>query len=200
MKQSEIIEMQRKCRPFYAPADQAGCDDGDWGRKSQAACRAYLRSLMPSPNPWPESDQASLRKFYGAPGDESQLVMLDFPFPMFYDGKRVTRTRVHHKCAESLIRVLKDIGTRYHGQSGIMEEAEDYGGVFNFRNKRGGTSYSVHAYGAAIDLDADDNTFRDTWPLQADMPLEIMECFAREGWVSAGAFWGYDAMHFQATK
>ena len=54
--------------------------------------------------------------------------------------------------------------------------------------------------GAAIDLDADDNTFRDHWPMQADMPLEIMEAFAREGWVSAGAFWGYDAMHFEAVR
>jgi hypothetical protein len=36
--------------------------------------------------------------------------------------------------------------------------------------------------------------------MRADMPLEIMECFAREGWLSAGAFWGYDAMHFQATQ
>jgi hypothetical protein len=32
------------------------------------------------------------------------------------------------------------------------------------------------------------------------MPIEVMECFAREGWLSAGAFWGYDAMHFQATQ
>jgi hypothetical protein len=32
------------------------------------------------------------------------------------------------------------------------------------------------------------------------MPLEIMEAFAREGWLAAGAFWGRDAMHFQATR
>ena len=81
-----------------------------------------------------------------------------------------------------------------------MEEAEDFGGVYNFRNKRGGSSYSIHACGAAIDLDADDNTFRDSWPMKADMPLEIMEEFAKEGWISAGAFWGYDAMHHEATR
>lgn len=119
---------------------------------------------------------------------------------MFYGGKRVTRTRVHKKCAASLLRILEDIGTSYHRDLDIMEEAEDYGGIFNNRNKRGGSSKSLHAYGAAIDLDADDNTFRDSWPMKADMPLEIMECFAREGWKSAGAFWGYDAMHFEATS
>lgn len=49
------------------------------------------------------------------------------------------------------------------------------------------------------DLDADDNTFRDAWPVKADMPLEVMEEFAIEGWLSAGAFWGYDS-NFQATQ
>jgi hypothetical protein len=117
---------------------------------------------------------------------------------MFYDGKRVTKSRCHLRVAASLKRVLTEIGSL--GEREILEEAEDYGGIFNFRPKRGGTSYSVHSWGAAIDLDADDNTFRDTWPIKADMPLEIMEAFAREGWQSAGAFWGYDAMHFEATK
>lgn len=196
----EIKAMQRRIRAFYDLEDQEGCDDGFWGEKSQAACRAYLRSLMPSPNPWPKSDQASLRAYYGQPGDESNLVMIDLPFPMFYDGKRVRRTRVHKKCASSLLRILKAIRDRIEAAPKIQDEAEDYGGIFNNRNKRGASTKSLHAYGAAIDLDADDNTFRDAWPVKADMPLEIMEEFAREGWKSAGAFWGYDAMHHQATQ
>lgn len=191
MKTDEIQAMQR--RIGVEP-------DAFWGPKSIAAVKAHLRGLMPNPNPWPAADQASLRAFYGAPGDESGLVTITFPYPMFYGGQRVTKTRVHEKCADSLLRVLTSIGQSYGGRRDIMEEAEDYGGVYNFRLKRGGSTYSLHAYGAAIDLDADDNTFRNSWPMQADMPLEIMECFARESWVSAGAFWGYDAMHFQATR
>lgn len=191
MNQEEIISMQRTVGTV---------PDGKWGARSNEDCRNYLRGLMPSPSPWPESDQASLREFYGEPGDESNLVTIAFPFPMYYDGKLVRTTRVHEKCAHSLLRVLVEIGKSYGQSRGIIEEAEDYGGCFNFRMKRGGSTYSLHAYGAAIDLDADDNTFRDTWPLNADMPLEIMAAFAREGWISAGAFWGYDAMHFQATR
>lgn len=174
--------------------------DGFWGPRSQAACRAYLRSLMPKTNPWPAPDQASLRAFYGAPGDESQLVRIEFPYPMFFNDKRVTSTRVHRKCAASLLRVLTAIGSRFATEPHIKDEAQDFGGVFNFRLKRGGSTYSLHAYGAAIDLDADDNSFRASWPMQSDMPLEIMEEFAREGWIAAGAFWGFDPMHFQATK
>jgi hypothetical protein len=191
MNSDQIKTMQRKIGVTA---------DGFWGPKSIAACQAHLRALMPSPNPWPQSDQASLRSFYGQPGDESNLVSITFPFPMFYDGKQVKTTRVHKKCAASLVRILNAIGTKYFADRGVMEEAEDYGGCFNFRLKRGGSTYSLHAYGAAIDLDADDNTFRDSWPLKADMPLEIMEEFAREGWLSAGAFWGYDSMHFQCSR
>lgn len=174
--------------------------DGFWGPKSQAACRAYLKSLMPNPNPWPSSDQTSLKAFFGEPGDESNLTTIEFPYEIKYDGKIVTKTRVNKKCAASLLRILERIESRMAAVPDIVDEATDYCGIFNFRPKRGGTSWSLHAYGAAIDLDADDNTFKDTWPLKADMPLEIIEEFAREGWISAAAFWGYDAMHFQATR
>lgn len=191
MSSEEIKKMQSKIGVV---------PDGFWGPKSQKACRDYLKNLMPKPNPWPNSDQDSLRKFYGQPGDESNLVTVDFPFPTFYEGKVVKKFRCHKKVADSLLRVLKNINLKYGKNREIMEEAEDYGGVYNFRNKRGATTLSVHAWGAAIDLDADDNTFRDSWPMKADMPLEVMEEFAKEGWLGAGAFWGYDAMHFQATK
>jgi hypothetical protein len=191
MTSEQIQQMQRRIGTV---------PDGFWGSLSQARCRDYLRSLMPSPNPWPAGTQAGLRMFYGEPGDESNLVTIEFPYPMFYAGKRVTRTRCHKKVAASLGRILLSIGQLHGSDRQVMEEAEDYGGIYNFRQKRGGSTYSVHAWGAAIDLDADDNTFRDTWPLKADMPLEIMEAFSREGWQSAGAFWGYDAMHFEATR
>lgn len=191
MTKDEIQKIQKKI---------GATPDGDWGPKSRLACTSYLKSLMPSPNPWPKSDTASLRAFYGEPGDERNLVMIDLPFPMFYGCQRVTRTRVHRKCAASLFRVLTAIRSRIEAFPDIRDEAEDYGGIYNNRNKRGGTSKSLHAWGAAIDLDADDNSFRDSWPMKSDMPLEIMEEFAREGWKSAGAFWGFDAMHFEACQ
>ena len=65
---------------------------------------------------------------------------------------------------------------------------------------RGGSRISTHAWGIAIDLAPNWNGNLMPWPTVATMPLEIMEIFAREGWLSAGAFWGRDAMHFQATR
>ena len=177
--------------------------DGFWGPKSIARCKDHLRSLMPIPNPWPWPTQEALREFYGEPGEEN-LVSIQFPFPLFFGGKIVTRSRCHKKVADSLLRVLKnikDLADSLHEKNrDVLEPVQDFGGIYNFRNKRGGTRLSVHAWGAAIDLDADDNTFKDPWPLVADMPLEVMEEFAKEGWTSAGAFWGYDAMHFEACR
>ncbi len=191
MNQKEIQEIQKKI---------GTTPDGFWGPKSIAACKKYLKSLMPKDNPWPSSSRSAVEKFFGKPGDESNLVTFDFPYPTYYGGKRVLKGRCHHKVKDSLLRILTEIGKLYGSDRGIIEEAEDYGGIYNFRSKRGGSSLSLHSWGIAIDLDADDNTFRDSWPMRADMPLEIMECFAREGWTSAGAFWGYDAMHQQATR
>ena len=119
---------------------------------------------------------------------------------MFYGGKRVLRSRCHRLVKDSLLRVLTRIGDRWGHLPGIMEEAQDYGGIFNDRPMRGGTRKSMHAWGIAIDLDPDDNGNLISWPQAADMPLEIMEEFAREGWTAAGAFWGRDAMHFQSTQ
>lgn len=174
--------------------------DGVWGPQSAAACRRHLRALMPDPNPWPSDNEVDLTRFFGKAGDESNLVSFEFPFPMYYEGKRVLRGRCHHKVKDSLLRVLGEIGMRWAGNRGVLEEAEDYGGIYNFRKMRGGSSISRHSWGIAIDLDPDDNGNHVPWPQQADMPLEIMEAFAREGWLSAGAFWGRDAMHHQATR
>lgn len=175
-------------------------DDGFWGPDSNRRCQAHLRELSPRSNPWPRSDQKSLQAFYGSPGDESQLVAFDFPYPTFYEGKRVTKGRCHRKVKDSLLRVLTRVGDRFKGDRSILEEAEDYGGIYNFRPMRNSSTPSLHARGAAIDLDADDNGNLAHWPTVADMPIELMEEFAREGWCCAGAFWNRDAMHFQATS
>lgn len=191
MNQAQIIEVQK--RIGTAP-------DGFWGTKSIEAVKRHLMAMMPLDNPWSEGSDASLRRFYGPPDTESNLVVIEFPFPMYYEGKLCKRTRVHRKCADSLVSILHEIGDRYSSQRGVIEEAEDFGGVYNNRPMRGGSRPSVHACGAAIDLNADDNGNLVPWHVKADMPIEVMEVFARHGWTSAGAFWGRYAMHPRATR
>jgi len=187
MNQNEIKTMQRRIGVL---------DDGFWGPKSIVACQAHLRKLMPSPNPWPASDQNSLSKFYGRAGDESKLVPIDVSdLGLKYDGKPVKLIRCHGKVGASLRRVLEAIA-----KSPNKYVLTRYAGCYNNRVMRGGSLPSLHARGAAVDIDPDDNANHQHWPSSATMPLEVMEEFAKEGWLPAGAFWSRDAMHFEATS
>ncbi len=170
--------------------------DGIWGPKSQQACRRYLLGLMPHPHPWPKSDQQSLTAFYGAAGDEKKLVAIDVTgLNVLYEGREVKKIRVHHKCAESLLRVIKAIS-----QSEFAYVLGQYAGVYNNRLMRGGSLPSMHARGAAIDLMPSTNGMRTIWPTDSTMPLEVVEMFAKEGWHSLGAFANRDAMHFECSR
>lgn len=178
-------------------------DDGFWGPQSIAACKRHLRKMMPYNNPWPKSDQASLAAFYGPAYSEAQLIKVHIPchIKVKYVGREIGKPGCeddtiycHEKVAESLIRVLADI---HKVKPDILTR---YYGCWNPRKMRNGRLPSLHARGAATDWAADTNGNLTHWPLVADMPIEVMECFAREGWLAAGAFWGRDAMHFQATR
>lgn len=169
--------------------------DGFWGPKSIAAVQKHLRALMPSPSPWPKTDQVSLTKFYGMPGDESKHVQIDVTgLGVKYGGKPVQKITCHEKVAPSLKRILVRLSQEF------PDVAECYDGCYNNRAMRGGSTPSLHARAAAIDFDAGDNGNHTSWPVKATMPLGVMEIFASEGWMPAGAFWGRDAMHFQATQ
>lgn len=186
MKSTEIIAMQKVI----------GVEpDGFWGPKSQTACQAHLRKLMPLNNPWPKADQKSLQAFYGSPGDESKLTPLNISdLGIKYEGNHVQRILCHSKVAQSLRRILVALKT-----SPFASLLNSFDGCYNNRPMRGSTTPSLHSRGAAIDFDAANNANLSHWPDNASMPLGVMEIFAREGWLSAGAFWSRDAMHFQAT-
>lgn len=186
MNNQHIIEIQKRV---------GTTPDGDFLSKSISATKSYLRSLMPTPNPWPASDQASLQDFYGSPGDESKLVNLDVTdLDLRFEGAKVKTIRVHKKVAESLKRVLVEVSKTN------PEVIRIYDGAYFNRPMRNGNSPSLHARGAAIDFCADTNGLYDNWPYKATMPFAVIEAFAREGWLSGGAFWSRDAMHFQATR
>lgn len=193
MTRTEIAEMQRRI---------GTTPDGWWGPKSIAACQAHLRALMPKPSPWPATSQAALTAFYGAPG-AGPLVKVDFPWRMkLYDGPQTTAyCFVHSKVAASFERVLALLLAAFpSAESRAIAGIDRFFGSYVNRAMRGGSLPSMHARGAAVDFDATRNSLWSHWPTRAHMPIEVMECFAVEGWVAAGAFWGRDAMHFEASK
>jgi hypothetical protein len=178
--------------------------DGFWGPLSIKACEKHLRGMMPKPAPFPK--QAKVEAFYGRHGVKNGFTpptkKITLPFTIFYEGDAVKVLRPHEKCADSLLAVFERLAIAFPTKekrqaAGILT----YDGLYNPRKMRGSTTeWSMHAWAIAIDLNASKNGNETHWPSKAVMPIEVMECFAQEGWTAAGAFWGRDAMHFQATS
>lgn len=176
--------------------------DGFWGPISSGAARAHLLRMMPKLNPFPKS--RNVMAFYGPhgqPGGSSPPTKeIQIPFTIFYEGKPVNILRPHALCADSLLRVFHRLAEAFPStidrkRAGILT----YDGLYNPRPMRGSSKWSMHSWAIAIDLNAGQNGNSDHWPVRAVMPIEVMECFAKEGWTAAGAFWSRDAMHFEAV-
>lgn len=172
-------------------------------------CAAATRVLIDRPvdrqlsNPWPAPDERSLMDFYGHPGPAG-LVEIRFPYPMrlaWNHSVVIHRSRCHHKVRESLESVLESILDLYGSVAEVRKNRMDlFAGIYNLRAQRGASAWSLHAWGAAIDLDSKRNGFRTPWPSVATMPVEVVEIFERHHWKSGARAWKRDAMHFQATQ
>lgn len=161
-------------------------------------------------NNWPL--QRDVDSYYGNPRgknghanpvwEETNLVWLPTPWKLYYNGQPIKpMIRIHKKVRDSLDRVLTDIWHR-----AAMNQAQidawgmsDFSGSYNYREKRGGRTLSMHAYGVAVDFDADRNGFGDRTPHFAGAQ-PVLDAFKREGWVWGGTWSKPDGMHWQAAR
>ena len=78
-------------------------------------------------------------------------------------------------------------------------------GAYNCRRVTGGTGYSLHAYGIALDLNWNSNPYRTDAKLITDMPAAMTNAIKRIRTRSGRQVWGWggdyrtikDAMHFE---
>ena len=71
-------------------------------------------------------------------GDERNLVLIELPNPMVYEGKEVRRMRCHQQVAMRFLAIFKDILAHY-GLQKIKELGIDrFGGCFKYQKIRGG--------------------------------------------------------------
>jgi len=147
-----------------------------------------------------------ITKKYGRGGDESNLVTIQLPYPMklAWDLKtKVNTIRCHKLIAVDLINVFKDLLTTY-GLPKIQELGIDlFGGCYNFRLMRGGSSLSRHSWGIAIDLDPARNTLKETKKTARFARPEykpMIDIFYKHGFISYGVEGNFDWMHFEIFK
>lgn len=155
--------------------------------------------------------QAEIVAFYGVPGvgnsAEGQLVRVPIPYRVIieYAPSQERKTlNLHKKCADSYSNILDDVHKRY-GDKKIKELGLDqFAGDYVPRLMRGSTTtWSMHAYGCAIDWDSDRNGLTVRSPkAQFSKPeySDFIDIHESHGWVSLGRAIGRDYMHFQAAR
>jgi hypothetical protein len=144
---------------------------------------------------------------YGQPNETgTYLTTIKLPYPMriAWDlDTKVTKMRCHKLVADAFLSVFNELLATY-GYERLVELGIDlYGGCFNFRKMRGGTSWSKHAWGIAIDLDPARNTLKETSKTARFARPEykqMIDIFYKHGFISLGREQNRDFMHFEYAK
>ena len=115
------------------------------------------------------------------------------PYPLFYEGVKVTRARCHHLITENFQQVFEAIKA-----AGLQDQVQNYSGIYNARAIRGQTAHpSTHSWGIAIDLEAAKYLLGSP----RRFPQEIVKIFQDAGFFYGGDFRSRkDPMHFQLCK
>lgn len=182
----------------YAFRRFAGEDFSDLGRDVDPPA-AEPRELPPI---WPR--YAELTRFYGPPGQNQALLELPFPMRIAWDLRtRITRFSIHEKAHDSAKRVLTRVAHAYSPEQRRDLGLDIFGGCLNVRRMRGGSRWSTHSWGIAIDFDPIRNQLRwssDRARLAQDDCALFWNLWAEEGWVSLGRARDFDWMHVQAAR
>jgi len=213
---------------------QAGLVENGWaGENTRRATARVLAGFLPDSAPreattpitpadpakcvsgyFPVDTDAALNAFYGSI-DSVQTVPFNFAYTVYLFGdqaKPMTSHRCHPKIKDALEAVFRDIRAEYSDAEIAFLGLDRYYGCLNKRRRTGGGRWSIHAWAAAIDLDASRNGFGLRWspehaarpgkaatPGWAWMPERVVQMFECRGF-SSGARWRTaDAMHFEGV-
>lgn len=185
--------------------------DHAWGNLAflleQGALPPLWRDEPPAaanPNSWPEQQEAALRAFYGETGSNQVRLQLPYPHRLSWDLRQsVNAFSCHARVHDSALRALTRVFDHYGLERIKQLRLDRWGGCLNVRRMRGGSQWSMHAWGIAIDYDPDRNKLQ--WGrAQAAFARPEYDPWWRfweeEGWVSLGRSRNYDWMHVQAAR
>ena len=144
---------------------------------------------------------------YGKPNQNgTYLVSIKLPYPMrlaWDKNTKVNTMRCHKLVAQNFTNVFNEL-LKVYGLSKIQELGIDlFGGCFAFRAMRGGSDYSRHSWGIAIDLDPERNQLKETSKTARFARPEykpMIDIFYKHGFVNLGVEKNYDWMHFEKAE
>jgi hypothetical protein len=171
--------------------------------KADIPSRDYVLEVVDMKKPvWPR--QSECARFYGKVG--TNQTQIDIPFDMYLAWNKTTRIRkitVHQKVAASATSVFQTIAGLYSSVERSSLGLNLFGGSLNVRKMRGGTNYSMHSWGIAIDFDPERNGLSVHKPyarLSHDDAVPFWKAWEAEGWLSLGRARNFDWMHVQAAR
>lgn len=143
---------------------------------------------------------------YGQPNQSGSYlvsVVLPFPLRLAWDKATAVRTLRCHRLEAQRVRAIFEQILKSYGQQRITELGIDlFGGCFAYRSMRGGSDWSKHSWGTAIDLDPERNLLHETKATarfaRADY-APMIDAFYAHGWCSLGRERNFDWMHFEAA-
>ena len=147
-------------------------------------------------------------KKYGKPNETGEgyltTILLPYPMKLAWDlDTKVSKMRCHKLAAEAFENVFNDLLAHY-GMNEIERLGIDlFGGCFNYRKMRGGSEWSKHSWGIAIDLDPARNKLKETAKtarFARPEYKEMIQIFYKHGFISLGIEENRDFMHFQLRK
>ena len=147
-------------------------------------------------------------KKYGTPSitGAEYLVTLELPYPMrlAWDlDTKVSKMRVHKMVKDNFKGVFDDLLAEYGYEKLVKLGIDLFGGCFAYRKMRGGTSWSKHSWGIAIDLDPVRNQLHETKATARFARPEykpMIDIFYKHGFIGLGPEKNYDWMHFEIKE
>ena len=130
---------------------------------------------------------AQCQERFGNPEAEKGMVLLDVPTALEVG---VIPKKIY--CNKLLVAPLTIALTNVIDR-GLVSQIRTWDGCFNIRQKKGGTSPSLHSWGMAIDINAATNQFAH----HPTMSPELVSCFTGAGFEWGGRWGVMDGMHFQ---
>lgn len=142
---------------------------------------------------------------YGIPNEigEGYLISIALPYPMriAWDTSHTVNTiRCHKLVSNNFLSIFEDLLSHYTYTKLVDLGIDLYGGCFNYRKMRGGTDWSTHSWGIAIDIDPSRNLLKETSATARFARPEyksMIDIFYANNFVSLGIEKNYDWMHFQ---
>jgi hypothetical protein len=152
---------------------------------------------------WPKQDYNSMVNFYGPVGENMTKLELPYKLKLAWEtGTTLTKISCNQKVAKSLYTIFENTLKAYGEKEVARLKLDMFGGCVNVRKMRGGSSWSIHSWGAAVDLNPDNNQLKWGKPRATFSKAEYNDFWKiveTEGWTSLGRARNFDWMHFQAA-